>query len=174
MRTFERYCDNIENVENYEKAKSDNFKGWLCHHRLETHTSDGERRTVDISPEELKALDMYFHRPANELIFLKRGEHSTLHLKGKPNINKGRHLTEEHKRKLSESGKGKEFSKERKENISKSLKGHPVSSETRRKLAEIFKGKRSEIMQEMMEAYKKSGRKDWNTFQKEYKKYRGE
>ena len=24
------------------------------------------------------------------------------------------------------------------------------------------------------EAYKKSGRKDWNTFQKEYKKHKGE
>ena len=29
-------------------------------------------------------------------------------------------------------------------------------------------------MQEMMEAYKKSGRKDWNAFQKEYKKHRGD
>ena len=30
MKHHELYCDNIENVENYEKAKADNFKGWQC------------------------------------------------------------------------------------------------------------------------------------------------
>lgn len=173
MHTFDYYCDNIEDVENYEKAKADNFNSWLCHHRLETHTSDGERRLSDISPKELKALDMYYHRPAEELLFLKRGEHTILHIKGKPNINKGRHLTDEHKRKMSEALKGIEFTEERKENISKSLKGHNVSEETKQKIRESLRGKINPIMQEMRKAYKKSGRKDWNTFQKEYKKYRG-
>lgn len=43
-RSFEYYCDDIENIENYEAAKRDNFKGWNCHHRLETHNSDGGKR----------------------------------------------------------------------------------------------------------------------------------
>lgn len=43
MRNFEIYCKNYQYIENYEKALADNFKGWLCHHRLETYNSDGER-----------------------------------------------------------------------------------------------------------------------------------
>ena len=35
---FKLYCKDYENIENYEKAKADNFIGWHCHHRLETHT----------------------------------------------------------------------------------------------------------------------------------------
>ena len=40
---LKKYCDEIENVENYDLAKADNFEDWNCHHRLETHNSDGER-----------------------------------------------------------------------------------------------------------------------------------
>ena len=82
-KKFEYYCDDIENVENYEKAKADNFIGWDCHHRLETHNSDGKRRIVDISYKELIALGVYWHRPSSELIFLMRKEHLYLHNKGK-------------------------------------------------------------------------------------------
>lgn len=107
MKHHELYCDNIENVENYEKAKADNFKGWQCHHRLETHNSNGERRLVDITPKELIALGMYYHRPANELIFLTTKEHRYLHFKGKSGYWKGKHLSNEAKRKISEAHKGK-------------------------------------------------------------------
>lgn len=65
--------------ESYEKAKADNFEGWVIHHKLETHTSDGERRMIDLKVTELKALDMYYHRPASELIFMTRAEHVNLH-----------------------------------------------------------------------------------------------
>ena len=27
---FEKFCKSPENIENYEKAKADNFKGWDC------------------------------------------------------------------------------------------------------------------------------------------------
>lgn len=47
MSNYKRYCKNYQDIENYEKAKADNFKGWVPHHRLETHNSDGERRLVD-------------------------------------------------------------------------------------------------------------------------------
>ena len=96
---FERYCKDYENIENYDKALADNFKGWQCHHRLETHTSDGKRRDVDFTVDELLALGMYLYRPASELIFLKHSEHRFLHHKGKQ-------FSEEHKKKLSEAHKG--------------------------------------------------------------------
>lgn len=137
-------CSDIENVENYEKAKADNFKGWICHHRLETHTSDGERRLVDISPDELIALDVYYHRPAEELIFMPIGEHSTLH-------NKGKHHSEEHNRKIAESNKGKHsmsHSEEWNRKIGEAGKGRPgpwkgkhFSEETKRKMSESHKNK---------------------------------
>lgn len=75
----ESFCFEVEKIENYELAKADNFKGWMLHHRLETHTSDGQLRKCVIRASELKALDMYYHRPASELIFLTRVEHAYLH-----------------------------------------------------------------------------------------------
>ena len=76
------FCKDFEKVENYEKAKADNFIGWDRHHRLETHNSEGERRIVNITSQELIALDMYYNRPPEELIWLQHGEHTKLH-KGK-------------------------------------------------------------------------------------------
>lgn len=107
MRKFELYCYDIKNVENYDKALADNFEGWVCHHRLETHTSDGERRLVDLTVEELVALCIYCHRPANEFIFLTTGEHAILH-----NIGRKIKLSKEAKRKNSEAHKGKHLSEE--------------------------------------------------------------
>lgn len=81
---LEAYCKDYTNIENYEKALKDKFVGWQCHHRLETHTSDGERRLVDITAKELIALKMYYNRPAEELILMKTIEHRRLHLLRKP------------------------------------------------------------------------------------------
>ena len=122
---FQNYCKDYENIENYQKALADNFKGWDCHHRLETHNSDGDRRQVDITLDELIALGMYWHRPASELIFMKHSEHASLHNKGEKNTMYGKHHSEETKKKLSEANKGK----------------HP-SEETRKKLSEAKKGTR--------------------------------
>ena len=104
------FCLNPELIENYELAKKGNFKGWDCHHRLETHTSDGEKRLVDLTKEELKALDMYYNRPPQELIYLKKREHTKLHNTGKyigeNNPNYGKSMSEEQKIKISNSMKG--------------------------------------------------------------------
>ena len=104
---FERYCKDYQNIENYEKAKAGNFKGWCIHHRLETHNSDGERRLVDITKKELKALGMYYNRPAEELIFLPVGEHISLQDEGDHNPNYGKKHSEEAKKKMREAKKGK-------------------------------------------------------------------
>ena len=120
---FENYCKEPEKIENYEKALADNFVGWLCHHRLETHNSDGERRLVDITKKELLALNMYYNRPAEELIFMKESEHKSLHHKGKK-------LSEETRRKMAESAKGKPKSEEHKKKIGETLKGRQFSAES--------------------------------------------
>ena len=123
---FKYYCKDYENIENYEKAKAVNFKGWCIHHRLETHTSDGERRLVDISAAELIALGIYYNRPASELIFLTESEHSSLHKPseetkkkmykakkgkylGENNSFYGKHHSEESKKKMSEANKGNKY-----------------------------------------------------------------
>ena len=140
LEYYKRYCKDIENVENFEKAKTDNFKGWHCHHRLETHTSDGERRLVDISMDELKALGMYYNRPAEELIFLTSSEHNAFN-KGRPGPNKGKKFSEEARRKMAEAKKGKpsnkkgkKLSEEARRKMSESQKGKHLSEETRRKM----------------------------------------
>ena len=125
------YCEDISKIENYDLAKKDNFVGWDCHHRLETHNSDGERRLVDISRKELIALDMYYNRPAGELIFLTRSEHGSL-----------RKPSEEAKKKLSEAHIGKHQSEETKKKLSEANKGKKLSEETKKKLREVRKGMR--------------------------------
>lgn len=131
-KSFKCYCENYQDIENYELAKADNFVGWECHHRLETHSSDGERRLVDITKKELIALDMYWHRPASELIFMKLSEHHLLHQKDNQ-FAKGYHHSEETKRKLSDALKGR---------LSPN-KGKHHSEETKRKMSEAHKGNQS-------------------------------
>ena len=143
---FKRYCRNYRDIENYEKAKADDFKGWECHHRLETHTPDGKRREVDIGYKKLKALGLYYNRPAEELIFLTTREHNAFNKgkkhteetkkklreanKGKTPWNKGKKMSEEYCRKNSESHKGK----------TPWNKGKQLSEETKKKLREVRKG----------------------------------
>ena len=42
------FCNgDITQIENYELAMNDKTQTWHCHHRLETHDSDGQKRLVD-------------------------------------------------------------------------------------------------------------------------------
>jgi hypothetical protein len=136
-------CESISKIENYELALKCNFKGWDCHHRLETHNSDGERRLVDITQKELKALGMYYNRPAEELIFMTRKEHRQLHMKDKPAWNKGLKMgpwTEEQNKRRSATMKGMKHSKERNAKISDAMKGKP--SNVKGKHWKLVEGKR--------------------------------
>ena len=101
---YKQYCKDYEKIENYQLAKKDNFIGWECHHRLETHNSDGIRREVDISQEELKALRMYYNRPPEELIFLTTREHHVFK-KGENNPFYGKKHSEESKKRIAKAGK---------------------------------------------------------------------
>lgn len=127
----EKYCKDITKIENYEKAKADNFKGWDCHHRLELIATGG---VCDVTAQDLIDWNLYFDRPADELIFLTRKEHNSLHGKVK-------HVSEETKRKISETLKGHTVSEEIRKKISESGKGRKLSEEHRRKLLEAIKGK---------------------------------
>lgn len=107
------YFEKDENkIENYEKAINDDKNTYLCHHRLETHFSDGTERPIgcDLSSDELKALGMYDFRPPEELIFLTMQEHRAIHNKHtdyKKMSSKriGSHLSLGTKKKISESNK---------------------------------------------------------------------
>ena len=103
---YKQFCKEPEKIENYEKAKKDDFVGWHCHHRLETHTPDGKRRDVDIPQKELIALGMYYNRPASELIFLPESEHRALK-KGENNPFYGKKHSEESKKRIGEKSKGR-------------------------------------------------------------------
>ena len=128
---YSHFCsEDYSLIENYEKAKAECFKGWVIHHRLETHNFDGSRRKKDLSREDLFALDMYICRPANELIFMRREDHLSLHHKGQH-----WHITEETKKKISEARKGKKRSEETRRKISEAMKGHIVSEETKKKIS---------------------------------------
>lgn len=99
------FCRNPKAIENYGFAISDEKHMWECHHRLETHFSDGTERprNAQLSQAELKALDMYYDRPPEELIFLTKSEHRSLHSKIL----------------------GKKWTNEQREKHSKLLKGRP-------------------------------------------------
>lgn len=141
MSKYKRYCKNIENVENYEKALADNFVGWCLHHRLETHNSDGERRLVNISADELKSLGMYYNRQAEELLFMRVEDHISLHQKGKQGEFKGRHHSVKTKKKLSKARIGMTFSKEWRERMSEAHKGSKRSEVAIDKTSKALKGR---------------------------------
>ena len=139
---WKNYCSEpLDKIEHYEEALADNFAGWCIHHRLEIQP-DGTR----VSAKELIDQGLYFGRPAEELVFMRREEHTTLHNKGNT-YTKGKHLSEETRRKMSESQKGRTFSEEHCKKISESKKGenHPFfgkhhSAEARQKMSEAVCG----------------------------------
>lgn len=146
-------CEDISTIENYDKAITDQDRTWDCHHRLETG-NNGE----EISREGLIDHGLYYNRPANDLIFLTRSEHTRLHKTGKKYLlgkHLGKHRSEECKRRISESRKGKHHSEETKRKMSESHTGKkrpPMSDEQKRKIAESTKAywakKKKDLMPE--------------------------
>ena len=124
-----KFCsDPLDKIEHYEEALAEGFKGWCIHHRLEIQ-HDGTR----MSRQELKDKDLYYDRPASELVFMKVGEHHSLH-------NKGNNHSEETRRKMSESLKGRTLSEEHRQKLSAALKGKHQTQEHCQKISEAMKG----------------------------------
>lgn len=104
-----KYCkEDISKIKNYDKAIADTTQMWECHHMTETWWN--------CTKKELIENECYYNRKACELIFLTEAEHKSLH-------NKGKTLSEETRRKLSESHKGKTHSEETLKKLSESHKG---------------------------------------------------
>lgn len=107
-----KYCkEDISKIKNYDKAIADNTQTWDLHHRTEIWWN--------CTAQELIDNECYYNRKACELIFLTHAEHTRLH---------NTHMSEDRRRKMSDSMKGKN-------------KGRICSEETRKKLVKARKGK---------------------------------
>ena len=132
-------CEDLSLIENYDKAIADMTQTWHCHHRGEISPCGR------FSVSDLKKFELYFNRPASELIFLTHSEHRRLHLKGVP-------LSEDHKKAISEAHKGVPRL---------DLKGIPRSEATKKAISDAMKGVNAKkILQ-----FTKSGEliKDWQS-----------
>ena len=70
------YCsENLSLIENYQDAISDQKKMWDIHHRRECD----ENGRMLFTKKQLIEMNLYFNRPASELIFVTRLMHSKLH-----------------------------------------------------------------------------------------------
>ena len=130
-------CENISKIENYEQALEAKTT-WDIHHKKEITENKTQQQLIDE--------DLYFNRPANELIFLSRKEHNKIHREHNPKtlinwIKAGSDTTrnvpktEEYKQKLSESLK--EYFKTHEH----CNKGRTLSDETKRKISDTINKK---------------------------------
>lgn len=70
------FCsEDISLIENYQAAIADKEKMWDIHHRREC---DEEGRTL-LTKKQLIEMNLYFNRPADELIFVTRSTHLKIH-----------------------------------------------------------------------------------------------
>ena len=139
-RVARKYCkEDISKIKNYELAIADTTHTWHCHHIL------GEILTR----QQLLEHDFYYDVPPCMLKFVTKAEHTRLHKKGK-------HHSEESRKKMSEAKKGKHRSDDTRRKISEAEKGKHLSKETRNKISEAHKGKHlsEEIRNKMSEAHK--------------------
>ena len=92
-RQAKKYCkEDLSKIKNYDLAIADTTQTWDLHHMTETWWN--------CSAKELIENECYYNRKACELIFLTPSEHRRLHRNGLK-------LSEEWRRKISESHKGK-------------------------------------------------------------------
>lgn len=150
--------------------------GHIGHHSEETKKKMSKTRTGrKYSEEHRKHISESLK---GRIVSEEQKRHHSEVMKGKPVWNKGKKMSDDYRKKCSESHKGIHPTEETRRKRSESLKGHVTSEHTKQKLREshlrdnvrkIKSEKTKAIKAEMVEAYRKSGRKDWNTFQKEYK-----
>lgn len=112
------FCsEDISLIENYNEAIASE-EGWDIHHRGEILPCGRYSR------DDLKKFGLYYNRPACELIFLLHSDHTRLHTRGKSPWNKGKHLSEDTKKKLHDLNVGRPRDIHTKSKISNTLKGN--------------------------------------------------
>ena len=115
---LKKYCKDYKNIENYTEALSSPLR-YDLHHKREISENK--------SKKDLIADNLYYDRPASELIFLEEKEHIRLH-------NVGKHRSVDTRQKMSEAHKGHE-------GYWKGKYRPSFSTETRQKLSEARKGR---------------------------------
>ena len=112
---YDCYCTKPDLIENYDKAVADTTQMWEVHHRREEFYSQKElierNEYYDVEPEDLIFLTPTEHRKIDS--FCKRTSEAR----------KGKHHSEETKKKMSKAKKGKKRSEETKEKIGEAKKG---------------------------------------------------
>ena len=134
-------CEDISLIENYDKAIADDTQIWHCHHRLETHDENGNRRKKDLTIDDLIKIGKYYDIPAKELIYLPPYEHHLLH-----NERQSERLTEESHMKMREKAKGRHIPRtvEWCRKLSESNKGKKLSEFHKQRLRENHVGMRGQ------------------------------
>ena len=133
-QTIHKFCsEDISLIENYEEAVNSS-ETYDCHHRLETD--------LKLKQKDLIERDLYYNRPASELIFLTHAEHTRIHHTGKT-------ISDEQKQKMHKSLKGRDV-------WNKGLKTGPLSEEHKQKQSKTFK--------KYLETHEhpSKGKKPWN------------
>lgn len=130
------YCDDYEQIENYELAVEDTEYIWTCHHKLEAF----------YLAKELQEMGRYFQVKPRELVFVKDDKE---HRKWP---HKGYKRSEECKQKIREANLGKKQSKETIEKRAKKLKGkcgkYERTDEWKNNLSKAKKGKKLKLSEE--------------------------
>lgn len=101
-------------------------------HRIQIHTHLGYKKGYDIHHLDENKMN----NSLSNLVYLTRGEHAKIHCKEKF---KGKHFSDDHKRKLSEAHKDKKLSEEAKRKMSEAHKGKKMDEEAKKKLSEAAK-----------------------------------
>ena len=112
IKILEKYCTDYKNIENYDTAIKSPLR-YDLHHRNEISEHKSKKQLI--------TENLYYWRPASDLIFLEQREHMRLHREGK-------HPSTETRQKISDAMKGK--------NVGKHL-----SAESRQRMSEVRKGK---------------------------------
>ena len=107
-------CEDISLIENYDKAIISN-EMWDCHHRLEIQNN------IITSKSDLIKQELYYNRPASELIFLTKADHRKLHISlfRKQDIIKSHKQTNITKQQISNTLTGKSKTESHKQHMRK-------------------------------------------------------
>ena len=148
LKNVIKFCkDDPSEIENYQEAIKDKTQTWFCHHRDEVKIlPSGMIATRSV--EDLIENGRYFNCPANELIFLTKSAHSSLHCKIRnmqydySKRDETWQSKPEERRKRSERAKGRKQTDETKAKMKKAWEERrkkPISEKTRKKLSEAAK-----------------------------------